>query len=295
MDVKTQWCKRCVEAVGRVQPKVAGYFVCPLCLNCYDEVDDVTREHAPPKSLGGHSVALTCRECNSTAGHTLDVHARRFENVIDLAAKRLAEPTRVRLEFGGGIVPVDLTSTEAGISLAGIPRRSVPSQREAVFGHFERLAESGNWEGEAMRITFVEPCAKPNVNASWLRAAYLVAFASLGYRYILRSELDAVRKQISDPAGNHAPRAVGVNPKLDPDGRALRIIEQPQSLSCVLVTMGRWGVFLPGLGIESDFYGRLSSHEPWPPRETLVGKRVSWPKMPELQLDWIDQPEQAVA
>jgi hypothetical protein len=289
MTTKKAWLDRCVEAVGRVvQNAPDGLFLCPLCLNWYSEIADVTFEHAPPKIAGGKRVALTCRDCNSTAGHQLDAHAGRLEDIFDFFAGKLTRPVTVTFKAGGAAMAAVVTHTESGIAIGGLPKNTDPKQHAAVIGHLDRLAEQGTWQGESMAIAFHNRWEEASAKASWLRAGYVIAFAALGYRYILRRELDAVRAQIRDPEGSHAGRAVLVNAQLPTVERALWIIQKPKTLQSVAVRMGRWGVVLPGLGIDLNFYERLAARKTWPPRMKTSGLPVAWPDRPRLDLDWVE-------
>ena len=54
------------------------HYLCPICSTAFTQsalftVDpELTREHAPPKAVGGKVIALTCKGCNTTAGHSID-------------------------------------------------------------------------------------------------------------------------------------------------------------------------------------------------------------------------------
>ena len=57
----------------------AGNNRCPICLSEFERLDvvagtEVTLEHAPPKSLGGVPICLTCKSCNNKAS-LIDHHA----------------------------------------------------------------------------------------------------------------------------------------------------------------------------------------------------------------------------
>lgn len=63
--------------------KGKGSFICPLCLRILniallgEQVNNfITIEHIPPENLGGKPLILTCKDCNSTCGHDLDVYLR---------------------------------------------------------------------------------------------------------------------------------------------------------------------------------------------------------------------------
>ncbi|WP_394368459.1 HNH endonuclease [Adhaeribacter radiodurans] len=56
-------------------------YICPICLIKFSEEalsekvkNNLTLEDAPPKSLGGSQIALTCKKCNNTCGHKVDFH-----------------------------------------------------------------------------------------------------------------------------------------------------------------------------------------------------------------------------
>ena len=60
-----------------------GSFICPLCLRIFnlaqlgEQVNSfITIEHVPPENLAGKPLVLTCKDCNSTCGHELDVYLR---------------------------------------------------------------------------------------------------------------------------------------------------------------------------------------------------------------------------
>ena len=54
-----------------------GKTMCPICLERFSRERarkgrEVTLEHAPPKTLGGVEMCLTCTSCNRSAGSSLD-------------------------------------------------------------------------------------------------------------------------------------------------------------------------------------------------------------------------------
>ena len=208
MSGRQEWFDRCVDAVARVSPALAGRFVCPLCLTDFGSVDEVSQEHAPPHKLGGHRVAVTCRTCNHSAGHQLDDDMRAFESQVDLGQDTMTAPVRVKVEAGGAKITASVIRTGRRHQDGGHAERSNPKEHDALFSHLDTLVADGTSEGESITMTFLDRFAPTDVSAGWLRAGYLVAFAKLGYSYILRPELDPVRAQIANPTTEHAPRAV---------------------------------------------------------------------------------------
>lgn len=52
-------------------------YKCPLCMQSFSDdevVKNLTEEDVPQASLGGKRIALTCRSCNSTCGHSIDIN-----------------------------------------------------------------------------------------------------------------------------------------------------------------------------------------------------------------------------
>jgi hypothetical protein len=84
---KTKWFEFGVRALQRTRPDLPKCYVCPLCMRRFprEGLKLLTREHAPPRSIGGREIVLTCSECNSTSGHLLDAELRRRETLLDFA------------------------------------------------------------------------------------------------------------------------------------------------------------------------------------------------------------------
>jgi len=83
-------------------------YLCPICLRKFsiNDLDNssynmLTREHAPPESLGGKNKALTCSECNSGAGSKYDSHFSKRLNEIDGANRVPGSSARGRIIFRG--------------------------------------------------------------------------------------------------------------------------------------------------------------------------------------------------
>ena len=100
-------------------PKLGDKYVCPLCRDSFDRsqiATDLTVEHAPPSSIGGRGIALTCRACNSRSGSQLDAELLHHHNTRQLAR-------------GGTAVYEDVETTQEG-TLAARPTRDRPRRTE---------------------------------------------------------------------------------------------------------------------------------------------------------------------
>ena len=80
----------------------AGNTKCPICLSEFTSSDVVagkaTLEHAPPESLKGSAICLTCSQCNNKAS-LIDQHATLAKRAID--EWLLGQGTRVEIDFLG--------------------------------------------------------------------------------------------------------------------------------------------------------------------------------------------------
>src|SRR6266542_6919896 len=95
VDQRHEWFREGARAFRAAQrllgrehflPSDEDLYACPLCLKYIFrigaiETGDLTREHAPPESLGGKKLALTCRWCNNDSGKHFDAEAQKQERL----------------------------------------------------------------------------------------------------------------------------------------------------------------------------------------------------------------------
>jgi HNH endonuclease len=274
------WFDQGCDAFKRAFPEIAKnvpadrFYVCPVCLHAFGEealaLRFLTREDVPPKSVGGRKLALTCRQCNSEGGHEVDSHARREADLYDFAAGELRE-IKAGLITASGRVPIRLSASGRGIQMFGVPAATHPPTHARVMGDFEGATGEGNWQGFTFKVDF--PAFSPErARASWLRSGYLAFFATLGYRFIFRPELDVVRAKIRNPKLED-PRTFRII-RPESSAPALIRIERPEVFRSYAMFYGRNVVFLPRYG-DHGLYARLAEHP-----ETTVsmsGIQYPWP------------------
>ena len=185
---------------------------CPICLKMFTDEkvvtgNGVTLEHAPPKTLGGREVCLTCEHCNSQASAT-----------SDQAVKRSKSPPKLRFDVNG-------TIRSARFWQDGIPSSKMPygfgsspaakaAKRElskqtivAVTGpiHFDQPTT-------IKEISVSQDKATPRfVELSYLRSAYLLVFSLLGksgYVYAESAAIRPIRQRIMSPDSEVGPSLV---------------------------------------------------------------------------------------
>jgi HNH endonuclease len=126
---KDQWVREAVGITDAITSKGCGRYLCPLCLEWFTDLDDLSLEHAPPASVGGRHMAVTCRACNSTAGATVDAALRWAETVRDFGFRKMTKSMQATFEFAGIEQRVEATFRPDGLSIFVSGSRTTLTQR----------------------------------------------------------------------------------------------------------------------------------------------------------------------
>lgn len=277
-----QWFDQACQSFKRTFPQIAAeipvdrFYVCPICLVAFGEealaLRGLTREHVPPRSLGGKRIVLTCTACNSGAGHEADNHARREADLIGFATGAPTE-MKAQLRTKAGRVPIRLSIADRNVSMLGVVKASSKAARDLVQGDCQGAVGEGNWQGFTFNIDF--PGFSPDrAAASWLRSAYLVFFAALGYRFVYRQEMNVVRTRIQNPELKVLATFRLIRPENAPEP-TLVYIQEPEAFRSYVMFYGHHAVFLPGYN-DQHLYERLAEQRPG--EITFSGKQYPWPQ-----------------
>ena len=176
----------------------AGNTRCPICLSDFDKSDvlagtNVTLEHAPPKSLGGAAICLTCKSCNNNA------------SLIDQHAYQSAKARHEWAEGKGAPIVVDLFGHKRS-------RRFIPDDPSAPFPARKHLFRNGKIElgplppkhrlDPSKGMSFRIPQRDDYEFVSMIKSAYLMVFSLMGengYKFAENIGLQPVREQIMNP------------------------------------------------------------------------------------------------
>ena len=176
----------------------AGNNRCPICLSEFDRLDvvagtEVTLEHAPPKSLGGVPICLTCKSCNNKA------------SLIDQHALLSAKARNEWAEGQGAPIVVDLFGNKRSY-------RFIPHDLNAPFPARKHLFRNGTIELDPLPpkadldankgISFRIPQRDDFEFVSMIKSAYLMVFSLMGangYKFAENIGLQPVREQIMNP------------------------------------------------------------------------------------------------
>lgn len=276
-----------------VEPDVPDVFFCPLCSRYFrrDEQKGLSREHIPPKSLGGKDkdCTLTCAGCNSTAGAYLDSHLGRKLKADEFL-----------LGLPGASVRGTYTSPGARLKLPMTLRHGEGNRWEIIgtskspAGAIQEMQQAFD-ESLRFRVTW-QGAKQSRVNAALLRIAYLWAFRTFGYGLIIHPHyLNHVRLQCIEPDTVHLP--LGWGPTAEsfsslPDG--IYAITQPQELRSFMVVFSlrtdlrqtRHAVPLPASSADGlEVYERFNKLGTSENRERVNVNHYYIPETPDLLTD----------
>lgn len=274
-------------------PSDADWYLCPLCLDGMFTVDELdtgrlTVEHAPPKSLGGREVALTCKTCNNFAGSKFDAEAQKQDRLQKFFSGESGVPEIGTLTFGEATTRVEMhINGHSSIFAAGIPKINNPTDLEVMEKKWDALHETQDTDS---KFTFTPRIRhSPNrARVSWARTAYLTAFAIFGWKYILRSTLQPLRDQFINPSSITIPPLNMHIPDADQSRKEVWVIKKPIEHHSLLFIWGSQRIFLPAPNDTTsleELSQRLNTRSAGPVHYSFSGDILSWPSRPEHVLD----------
>lgn len=278
------------EAAARVLRTRAGIYVCPLCAKGFAKqavaTGALTLEHVPPASVGGRGIVLTCRNCNSTAGHAMDYAVqgwKKLEQFHELVLKGGSDFTGpARLTIDGTALNVMLSRADDGAIVMAIRGdANNPAAIKKVADYMDRSASEGFGEGQTYHLSVTAKYKARDAKLSRLRAAFLVAFAKFGYRYAFDNRLRPVREQLLSP-DQEVISGWMFSPDESKGQECLVLVSEPV---CLAVLTATWGVLLPWLEGPDDIYSALGERYEPGSRCSLSGRIVQWPARLEMYFD----------
>jgi hypothetical protein len=258
-------------------------YICPLCFDLFyredlspNSLNPLCYEHNPPRSMGGKAAILTCKACNSKAGHTLDKHLLKRLEEIDFLEGLPGSKARTVLDNSGLKITADLINEhESKMSIHVDRKNSNPDHADQFFGTGTLTRHNPIFDfnmdmQDEFRIDFT---TNLGINSNdWyaevalLKIAYLIAFEKFGNGFIINPELRQVREQILNPDRQILPGYLGLKQKFPDQCKGINIINRPEGFQCFLVvfdlqstcTKRRFAVILPGFDEGSHLiYERL--------------------------------------
>lgn len=302
MDKRLRWFDEGASALRRAfdraghsgaLPGSGEFYACPCCLGLYAREAVASRvltiEDVPPKALGGRPMLLTCRMCNNDAGSQLDAHAA-MQAVGDSFARGIDTGRWIRATSYADGIPLRgrARMTDAGLLFMGIAPQNAPAVR-ADFETALAAYGSGN-PRQGPSVTVHTGFEEARARLSLIRAAYLAAFAGLGWTYILQPALPPIRQQLRSPDVDILKPYLFRDPSTPGTQRTILIVTDPPELASVAVAIGEFTVFLPGLWQDGGWESVAESFAQRAGPDgrldiSLHGKSVPWPTSATYLLD----------
>lgn len=185
-------------------------YLCPICLEEFTDIhlednsknNFLTLEDAPPNSLGGYKIALTCKKCNSSCGHKIDFHLTAMLRYIDESYFYKDSKHFRQIEYEGKLINVELVSNGNGALTAyhrtklndpSILDKFIYSLKNRTIQPILNLAPS--------KINFEDQ----RINFALVKTNYIVTFAKFGYIFLLDKQYNCIRQQLLNPDQNIYP------------------------------------------------------------------------------------------
>jgi hypothetical protein len=238
--------------------------------------------------MGGKPIALTCKGCNTTAGHVIDIEVwRRAESMrLNAVIRNLVdgEARRLTLKIGSERVNVRVVSERnSPVKVEILERWNAPRKVERIRAYGEEHVRGGTWTGGELHVESVGRYDPRLALVGDLKAAFIAAFATFGYRYAFNTRLALVRQQIRTPHAQVLDGWIAAFHLTETD-RCLALMPEP--ISTVMVRLGWVDVLLPWLGSPLNFYDAVAALcQAHGPRE-VIGERIEWPTTLMMELDF---------
>lgn len=183
-------------------------YLCPLCGGRFPiealATGELTLEHVPPASRGGKAIILTCRPCNSEAGHQIDAEAARRDEMAQflrvLVSGEPGEAGRAMATWGNQPLRIEVSvDADRTVDLRVLKESNDPRRVEAASSFMRELTNSGKTDGYKFNIIPAVRVHLRKAQIGDLKTAYLACVARFGYRYALQDALNPIRAQIARP------------------------------------------------------------------------------------------------
>jgi hypothetical protein len=265
-------------ARARAFPDLENPYICPLCRKPFARealaTGTLTFEDAPPKSYGGKPVALTCKPCNNGLGSSVDASLARYDS-------QLVSPCTIVI---GGVQVNAYQEIHARGRHLRIPQEQNDPKAVERFNAVLDTKDTTAWASLPLTLKW-DQVKRRRADIAWLKAAYMVAFATWGYMYTFAPGLKIVQRQLDRYDEEIIPHFKLKNIAASRKSRGLFYVRRPSELEGVAVWMGQHIVLLPPDGRDTSFYDRIAPLIGRSENISLQGDTYYWPSEPKHTLD----------
>lgn len=292
-ELKRQYFEKGASALKNIASVDQECYCCPICTRLYIsealEAGILTLEHAPPKQVGGKPLALTCKECNSVAGYSVDSAVVQKQKQLDFAKALMGQKSnykgRATFLIGEETLNINFERDQGIASIKPLKEINDPKKLKAYQDYMMYLHQAGKWDGQKFTIT---PDAKYHHKYSKvgdLKAAFIICFAFFGYRFALDKRLSAVREQILNYKQDIIDHYWHTSDTKITREHFIFLIEKP--ITALAVKLDNSTVILPWLKGPNDLYKYLGDYFTNREPITFDGRFFNWPRSLEMRLDFM--------
>lgn len=131
LTLKEQYFELSLRSLDRVLSPSPHAYICPICIEPFSDINLLSREHVPPESAGGKMICLTCKPCNSRAGHSID-YAMSLESSFNNLGAVGNAPYRIKLQYQDHSLNAKLERGLDGMKIEILPKLNNPSATKSV-------------------------------------------------------------------------------------------------------------------------------------------------------------------
>jgi hypothetical protein len=213
-----------------------------------------------------------------------------YTHLLDFHFGTMSAPLYSRIDINGRSVNVEYQAVGESVTINILPDavHNAPGTEQATRQFFEGIGATTDASAHRFTLALPNPDSYRPALLGWLRSAYVLAFAGLGYKYILHNSMDIVRHQLMN-IDDVVIRSFSITVTEGPsDTSQLFISTQPSWLGeCIVVKMKKELVFLPWFDSNPSLYKKLETNmengEVF--LDTFSGKEIPWPHGPAHLLD----------
>jgi len=293
-DLKKEYFKKGSTALRKLGVIDLDCYCCPICHRLYLpgalDTGELTLEHAPPERVGGKPLALTCKECNSVAGYSVDLAVVNRQRQFDFTRAVIGHKTgqnlsaRGTLSIAGEKLNVRFEVNDDAISIIPPRENNDPQKMKNFKNTMMHLHQTDTENGQQFTITPTIKYFHKHSKVGDLKAAFIICFAFFGYAFALNKRLLPVRQQIM----NYDKTIIkGFWFASDPNVNQEHFIcltETP--VVALTVKLDHAIIVLPWLEGPNDIYGYLGDNYKSNERVDFSGRYFSWPLRLEMRLDY---------
>jgi hypothetical protein len=280
------------KAAAKYRNGDCSLYFCPICKIGYDESSvingELTLEDVPPKSIGGKPILLTCHTCNSRAGYTIDSAIANRNKLQDftkiVSGQKKGIVPSVELSFGDLQIKTSI-NVESTFDIRPVEKANAPHTIEKYKNHLMDISNSGG-DGFEFKLSKTLKCDERLAKLGYLKSAFLLTFAWLGYRYAFDSRLDIVRQQIQKPENVITGTKFWIE-DIKENISSNKIMFSKDPLPLFLISFQGFCIILPSLEFKGDTYSLLQNYWKKGDRVNIQAKILNtWPDQLQMKLDY---------